>query len=169
MLIEHKPLTPTSCLLYFSHSFNFNGCFYSLDKTDLPKPLENLLKTDLAKEVLLTSDFIYIVSQTPETLSTLKALTLAEFDDFDNIRTSHIAPYTNLQNKISLILSLIISPFLQRDGGNIELVSITSNTIKVKFLGKCHGCPYAMRTLKEHVEKNIIRYLPQIKEVQLAW
>jgi hypothetical protein len=26
-----------------------------------------------------------------------------------------------------------------------------------------------MRTLKEHVEKNITRYLPHIKEVKLAW
>ena len=169
MIIEHKSLSPSSCILYFSNPFSFHGTFYSSDKENLPLPLKNIIETSLVKDFLLTSDFIYILANSSQDLEPLKAITLAEFDDFDNIRTSHIAPLSNLTNKINLILSLIIAPHLQRDGGNIELTSINDNTITVRFLGKCHGCPYAMRTLKEHVEKNITRYLPHIKEVKLAW
>ena len=168
MIIEHKSLSPSSCILYFSNPFSFHGTFYSSDTPLFPSPLKNIIDTTLAKEFLLTSDFIYISATSSQDLEPLKAITLAEFDDFDNIRTSHIASQSNLTNKINLILSLIVAPHLQRDGGNIELTSINDNTITVRFLGKCHGCPYAMRTLKEHVEKNITRYLPHIKEVKLA-
>jgi len=168
MIIEHKALTPNSCLLYFSNPFSFYGTFHNMDQQDIPLPLKNIIDTSLLNEAILTSDFIYISSKSPTDFETIKAITLAEFDDFDKIRSSHIAPLTNLTHKIKLILSLIIAPHLQRDGGNIELVSINNQTITVRFLGKCHGCPYAMRTLKEHVEKNITHYIPQIKEVNLA-
>ena len=68
-----------------------------------------------------------------------------------------------------MILKFIIAPFLNKDGGDIEFVSLSNNIVSVKFLGKCNGCPYAMRTLKERVEKNLIRYIPKIREAILVW
>ncbi len=59
-----------------------------------------------------------------------------------------------------------IRPFLQRDGGDIELVSITDGTdVKVRLLGTCVGCHVNQMTLKSGVELTIKKHAPQIKSV----
>ena len=40
-----------------------------------------------------------------------------------------------------------IRPFLQRDGGDIELVSVADNRARVRLTGNCAGCPSAAVTL----------------------
>lgn len=59
-----------------------------------------------------------------------------------------------------------IRPYLQSDGGDIELIEITDDlNVKVKLKGACHGCPFSMQTLKAGVEQAIIREVPEIKSV----
>ncbi|BAO54553.1 NifU family protein [Nonlabens marinus] len=59
-----------------------------------------------------------------------------------------------------------IRPFLQRDGGDIELVSITDGKdVKVRLLGTCVGCHVNQMTLKSGVELTIKKHAPQIKSV----
>jgi len=59
-----------------------------------------------------------------------------------------------------------IRPYLQSDGGDIELLEVTEDlSVKVKLTGACHGCPYAMQTLKAGVEQAIIKEVPEIKGV----
>ena len=58
-----------------------------------------------------------------------------------------------------------IRPFLESDGGNIELVSITNDVVKVKLLGNCVNCSVNQMTLKNGVEMTIKKYAPEIKEV----
>ncbi len=60
-----------------------------------------------------------------------------------------------------------IRPFLQSDGGDIELVSIDDNdtSVKVKLQGACVGCTVNQMTLKSGVEMTIKKYAPQIEEV----
>ena len=59
-----------------------------------------------------------------------------------------------------------IRPFLQRDGGDIELVSITNGTdVKVRLLGTCVGCHVNQMTLKSGVELTVKKHAPQIKTV----
>ena len=37
-----------------------------------------------------------------------------------------------------------VRPYLQNDGGDIDLIEITDDlTVKVKLTGACHGCPFA--------------------------
>ena len=48
-----------------------------------------------------------------------------------------------------------ISPELQKDGGDIELVDIKNKTIYVKLRGKCSGCKNSVMTLKNFVEKTL--------------
>jgi len=70
-----------------------------------------------------------------------------------------------LKERITIALNKI-RPFLQSDGGDIDLVEITDdNTIKVKLQGACHGCPFSIQTLKAGVEQAIIREVPEIKRV----
>ncbi|EAQ99920.1 NifU family protein [Maribacter sp. HTCC2170] len=59
-----------------------------------------------------------------------------------------------------------IRPFLQSDGGDIELVSIDNDSsVKVKLQGACVGCSVNQMTLKSGVEMTIKKYAPQIEEV----
>jgi Fe-S cluster biogenesis protein NfuA len=59
-----------------------------------------------------------------------------------------------------------VRPYLQSDGGDIQLVEITSdNIVKVKLQGACHGCPYSVQTLKAGVEQALIQEVPEIKSV----
>ena len=58
-----------------------------------------------------------------------------------------------------------IRPFLESDGGNIELISIVKNVVKVKLLGTCVSCSVNQMTLKNGVELTIKKFAPQIEEV----
>lgn len=59
-----------------------------------------------------------------------------------------------------------VRPYLQSDGGDIDLVEITDDfTVKVRLKGACHGCPYSMQTLKAGVEQAIMHEVPEIKRV----
>ncbi len=59
-----------------------------------------------------------------------------------------------------------IKPFLQEDGGDIELIEVTSDfTVKVKLQGACGSCPYRIQTLKLGVEDKLKTDVPQVKEV----
>lgn len=59
-----------------------------------------------------------------------------------------------------------IRPFLQRDGGDIELVDVSDGIVKVRLTGACKGCPMSQMTLKQGVEKAIMREVPGVTEVQ---
>jgi uncharacterized protein (DUF2249 family) len=61
-----------------------------------------------------------------------------------------------------------VRPYLQADGGDVELVDIdeVSKMVTVKLQGACGGCPSAAMTLKSGVEATIKRYAPEIKGVQ---
>ena len=69
-----------------------------------------------------------------------------------------------LNKKVQDALSEI-RPFLESDGGNIELVSITNDVVKVKLLGNCVNCSVNQMTLKNGVEMTIKKYAPEVKEV----
>ena len=58
-----------------------------------------------------------------------------------------------------------IRPFLMSDGGNIQLLSIENNIVKVQLQGACTGCSVNLMTLKNGVEATIKKYAPQILEV----
>jgi len=59
-----------------------------------------------------------------------------------------------------------IRPFLQRDGGDIELVDVADGVVKVRLKGACSGCPMAQMTLKEGVEKAIKKDVPEVVKVE---
>jgi Fe-S cluster biogenesis protein NfuA len=59
-----------------------------------------------------------------------------------------------------------IRPLLQRDGGDIELVEVTDGVVKVRLTGACKGCPMSQMTLKQGVEKLLLKEVPGLREVQ---
>ncbi|MBS7332015.1 NifU family protein [Faecalibacter bovis] len=58
-----------------------------------------------------------------------------------------------------------IRPFLNQDGGDIELVSVEDNIVKVRLSGACVACSVNQMTLKSGVEMTIKKYVPEIVQV----
>jgi Fe-S cluster biogenesis protein NfuA len=58
-----------------------------------------------------------------------------------------------------------IRPALMADGGNVELVDVEGETVKVKLTGACGGCPMSQLTLKMGIERFLKKEIPEIKEV----
>jgi Fe-S cluster biogenesis protein NfuA len=58
-----------------------------------------------------------------------------------------------------------IRPFLQADGGNIELIDVQEGIVKVKLVGACGSCPMSQLTLKRGVEARLKERIPEVKEV----
>ncbi len=60
-----------------------------------------------------------------------------------------------------------IAVTLRADGGDIELVDIDDdNVVKVKLKGACAGCPFSQMTIKNFVEKELKKNIPEIDHVE---
>jgi Fe-S cluster biogenesis protein NfuA len=73
---------------------------------------------------------------------------------------------SELFEKVEMALNNI-RPFLQSDGGNIELLEITDDFVaKVKLLGNCDGCKMSASTMRAGVESTIKNFVPEIISVE---
>ncbi|MFN5418169.1 MAG: NifU family protein [Flavobacteriia bacterium] len=60
-----------------------------------------------------------------------------------------------------------LRPFLNADGGDMELVEITQEGIvRVRLLGACSDCSMSMMTLKAGLEEAVKKAAPDIKAVE---
>ncbi|MEQ9426785.1 MAG: NifU family protein [Cyclobacteriaceae bacterium] len=60
-----------------------------------------------------------------------------------------------------------IRPYLEADGGNVQILDITpENVVTLKLLGACGSCPMSTMTLKAGVEESIKRSVPEITRVE---
>ncbi|MCK5218737.1 NifU family protein [bacterium] len=59
-----------------------------------------------------------------------------------------------------------IRPVLQADGGDLELVAIEGNVVKLKLKGACSSCPMAAVTLKQGVEVRLKAIVPEVDRVE---
>jgi Fe-S cluster biogenesis protein NfuA len=59
-----------------------------------------------------------------------------------------------------------VRPFLQVDGGNVEVVGVTdNNVVQVRWLGTCQNCSMSSMTMKAGIEQAIKSKLPHIAGV----
>ena len=71
-----------------------------------------------------------------------------------------------LKDKVEEVLGKV-RPFLQRDGGDVELVEVGDDGIvKVRLKGACAGCPGATMTLKNAIEETLKKEIPEVKSVE---
>ena len=71
----------------------------------------------------------------------------------------------NIRERVAKVIEKV-RPYLQSDGGDLELIDVTDDMIvKVRLKGACHGCPFSMQTLKAGVEQAVIKEIPERKSV----
>ena len=59
-----------------------------------------------------------------------------------------------------------VRPYLQADGGDVELVDVENGVVKVKLTGACSGCPMFQMTLKQGIESYVKKAIPEISSVE---
>lgn len=59
-------------------------------------------------------------------------------------------------------------PFLQVDGGDVELVTIDKEggIVEVRYLGACKTCPMKLMTLRAGIERAIMLEAPEVKRIE---
>jgi Fe-S cluster biogenesis protein NfuA len=86
----------------------------------------------------------------------------------DFLQQAHAAQGENMRDKVEQVLAKV-RPYLQRDGGDVELVDVSQDgVVSVRLTGACKGCPMSQITLKNAVEKTILKELPEVKSVVAA-
>lgn len=68
------------------------------------------------------------------------------------------------EEKINIALNSI-RPFLQRDGGDVEFVSVEDKVVKVRLTGACESCSMQASTLKAGIEEAVKNAIPEIESV----
>ena len=58
-----------------------------------------------------------------------------------------------------------IRPFLNMEGGDIELIKYEDNYVYIKLSGACANCGYQDVTIKENIESYLKEEIPEIKGV----
>lgn len=61
-----------------------------------------------------------------------------------------------------------VRPYLQEDGGDIEIVEFREDIgiLKLRFLGACKTCPMSMMTLRGGIERVLKKAVPEIFRVE---
>ncbi|MFT6881198.1 MAG: Fe-S cluster biogenesis protein NfuA [Algoriphagus sp.] len=59
-----------------------------------------------------------------------------------------------------------VRPYLEADGGNVNVQEITKEgTVMLELLGACGSCPMSTMTFKAGLEEAILKSVPEIKKV----
>jgi Fe-S cluster biogenesis protein NfuA len=70
--------------------------------------------------------------------------------------------YTRVQHALDSI-----RPYLVADGGNVEIVEISSeNVLKLALVGNCQSCNMSAMTFRAGIEEAIKRDVPEIVAVE---
>jgi len=60
-----------------------------------------------------------------------------------------------------------IRPYLEADGGNVDIHEITEdNIVRLKLLGSCASCAMSIMTFKAGLEQAIKKAVPEVKSVE---
>lgn len=69
-----------------------------------------------------------------------------------------------IKNKIEIVLNKV-RPFLNHDGGDIELIDFKDGTVYVRMIGACEGCALIEDTLQDGVATILKEEVPGVLEV----
>lgn len=70
-----------------------------------------------------------------------------------------------LRDKVEVALEKIREG-LKTEGGDIELVDVRNGIVYVRLMGACATCPMSTLTMKNWVETNLKKEVPEVKAVQ---
>lgn len=80
-------------------------------------------------------------------------------------------PIENIDATTALLENALegVRPYLQEDGGDVELVSVSADGIvEVRFLGECASCSLAIMTLRAGIERTLMLACPDLRRIEMV-
>jgi Fe-S cluster biogenesis protein NfuA len=59
-----------------------------------------------------------------------------------------------------------VRPYLHSHGGDVQLIEAAGNSVRLRLVGSCNGCPSSSVTLKTLVEKSILEAAPEVTSIE---
>ncbi|MFN3781662.1 MAG: NifU family protein [Candidatus Kapaibacteriota bacterium] len=72
-------------------------------------------------------------------------------------------------NEVKKVIEKDIRPFIEADGGRIILKKVSNGVVYITLSGACAGCPGAVMTLHEGVERILKMKIKEVKAVKLVY
>ncbi len=116
---------------------------------------ENMIWDAIKQNGLKTVEEVTNYTKAGGACGKCKGLIQDIIDTYYNKERSDVQKLTPTQwiLKVNNVIETQISPELQKDGGDIELVDIKNKTVYVKLKGRCSGCKNSTMTLKNFAQK----------------
>ncbi len=139
---------------------------------------KSIRKSPLAEQIFdiggiaslfITADMISVTKQDTADWDEIKPIIMAEIMDYLSTGEEILTNETtgdDVAQQVQALLNARIRPAVKKDGGDIKFISFENGVVLVEMQGACKGCPYAMRTLKEGVERILKTYISEVKEVR---
>lgn len=139
---------------------------------------KSIRKSPLAEQIFdiggiaslfITADMISVTKQDTADWNEIKPIIMAEIMDYLSTGEEILTNETtgdDVAQQVQALLNARIRPAVKKDGGDIKFISFDNGVVLVEMQGACKGCPYAMRTLKEGVERILKTYISEVKEVR---
>ena len=71
----------------------------------------------------------------------------------------------DVAERVAQVLARQVNPGIAAHGGRAELVSVEQETAHLRLSGGCQGCAVASVTLRQGIERAIVRAVPEITRV----
>ena len=173
MRIETQLAADNNIMHFFAESgFPVKGSVEFSDAKSLRRsPLaENIFDLGGVTSVVITPDCLSVTKEEGALWDDLKPQVLAEIMDFLSrgeapVREGEETAEDVVHNIVGL-LNARIRPAIRKDGGDIVFRGFENGIVYVDLQGKCVGCPYSQRTLKDGVEKLLRTYIKEVIAVE---
>jgi Fe-S cluster biogenesis protein NfuA len=173
MRIETQLAADNNIMHFFAESgFPVKGSVEFSDAKSLRRsPLaENIFDLGGVTSVVITPDCLSVTKEEGAIWDDLKPQVLAEIMDFLSrgeapVREGEETAEDVVHNIVGL-LNARIRPAIRKDGGDIVFRGFENGIVYVELQGKCVGCPYSQRTLKDGVEKLLRTYIKEVIAVE---
>lgn len=173
MRIETQLAADNNIMHFFAESgFPVKGSVEFSDAKSLRRsPLaENIFDLGGVTSVVITPDCLSVTKEEGALWDDLKPQVLAEIMDFLSwgeapVREGEETAEDVVHNIVGL-LNARIRPAIRKDGGDIVFRGFENGIVYVELQGKCVGCPYSQRTLKDGVEKLLRTYIKEVIAVE---
>ena len=173
MIIEIQETPDANVINFFSpQPLLKQGHAEFVDAKSLRKsPLaEHLFDIGGIVSLFISAEMISVTKQAESSWENLKPLIMAEIMDFLSTGEEVLIPEDTSEKticeQINALFNTRIRPAVKKDGGDIKFLKFENGIVWVEMQGSCKGCPYAMRTLKDGVEKILKTYISQVTEVR---
>ena len=161
MRIETQLAADNNIMHFFAESgFPVKGSVEFSDAKSLCRPPLAEIIFDLGgvTSVVITPDCLSVTKEEGALWDDLKPQVLAEIMDF---LSRGEAPVREGEETAEDVVHNI-----RKDGGDIVFRGFENGIVYVELQGKCVGCPYSQRTLKDGVEKLLRTYIKEVIAVE---